>query len=556
MTWFLEQISVEGFRGINNVGAPLELKFDPDKVNSVFAPNGVGKSSIFEAVTYVLTGGIPKLDALPASERGASYYLNRFHPADLGTISLTLRAASDGARLTVTVTRDQNGARRVATSDGRDGNALLAEMNREFVLLDAKTFQKFIDDTPLNRGRSFSALLGLGHYSTLRQALQALSHTRGFNNHFDVNAKTGRKGLIEGQIRQARNNIRASYLTLVGEEPGAGAGNGELRMRAHAILHNIPLIQPKCDGKSFDDISPDDCLALVRDAEGGPDKERLGKLLQEETGWNEAIGALPSVDLLAKLVGLARERDAALEKTQGDTFLRLYKLTEQITAHNDWHDKNVCPACDRQGEASVLDHARQKVALYDAVTGVSERLAKESATVDWDKLAVVEGATKLADETPLVKDNMTKIAGGAFTEAVALALQARAESVRERAIKAHATAVAEREELAKRLPPSLVAVTSKIEAARQLQLALKSEESARSSLDAISAELRRIERVRSFLTRACSVFSQAEGGASARRLAAVEPLCREFFENVIFEPVVPAISKCLSEEFLNHMNHL
>src|SRR5450432_3322839 len=93
MSWFLEQISIEGFRGINNAGAPLELKFHPDKLNSVFAPNGVGKSSIFEAVTYVLTGAIPKLDALPAAERSASYYLNCFHPAHMGTVSLTLRPA-------------------------------------------------------------------------------------------------------------------------------------------------------------------------------------------------------------------------------------------------------------------------------------------------------------------------------------------------------------------------------------------------------------------------------------------------------------------------------
>jgi len=373
MTWFLEQISIEGFRGINNAGAPLELKFDPDKVNSVFAPNGVGKSSIFEAVTYVLTGGIPKLDALPASERSASYYLNRFHPAAFGTISLTLRGTTDGARLTVTVTRDQNGARTVSASDGRDGNALLAEMNREFVLLDAKAFQNFIDETPLNRGRSFSALLGLGNYSALRQALQTLSHARGFNNHFDISAKTGRKTLIEGQTRQARNSIRASYLTLVGEELGASASNGELRAKAHAILHNIPLIRPKCEGKSFDDISPDDCLISVRDAEGGPDQERHGKLLQEETSWKETIDALPSGELLAKLVELARKRDETLEKTQGDTFFRLYKLTEQITAHSDWHDKNVCPACDRRGETSVLEHARTKVALYDAVRRVSQR---------------------------------------------------------------------------------------------------------------------------------------------------------------------------------------
>jgi DNA repair exonuclease SbcCD ATPase subunit len=141
VSWFLEEISIEGFRGINNAGSPLELKFHPDKVNSVFAPNGVGKSSIFEAVTYALTGAIPKLDALPAAERSASYYLNRFHPADLGTVSLTLRGVSDGVSLTVTVTRDLIGTRTVRTSDGRDGNVVLAELNREFVLLDAKTFQ-------------------------------------------------------------------------------------------------------------------------------------------------------------------------------------------------------------------------------------------------------------------------------------------------------------------------------------------------------------------------------------------------------------------------------
>lgn len=250
MSWFLEQISIEGFRGINNAGDPLELKLHPDKVNSVFAPNGVGKSSIFEAVTYALTGSIPKLDALPTAERSSSYYLNRFHPANLGTISLTLKPSTGGASLTVTVTRDHSGARSVATSDGCDGNALLAELNREFVLLDAKTFQNFIDETPLKRGRSFSGLLGLGNYSTLRQALQALSNTKAFNSHFDINAKNGKKKLIEGQIAQARNNIRNSYLALVGEECGTMT-NDALKTRGHSILSNIQIIKSKCEGEDF-----------------------------------------------------------------------------------------------------------------------------------------------------------------------------------------------------------------------------------------------------------------------------------------------------------------
>ena len=89
----------------------------------------------------------------------------------------------------------------------------------------------------------------------------------------------------------------------------------------------------------------------------------------------------------------------------------------------------------------------------------------------------------------------------------------------------------------------MVAVTSKIEAARRLQLALNSYESSKSAFGVIAVELQRIERLRTFLISASSVFSRAEGDASARRLAAVEPLCRVFFENIVFEPVVPAISK-------------
>ncbi len=46
--YFLGSLAIEGFRGINNDGDPLLLKFKADAVNSIHAPNGVGKSSIFE----------------------------------------------------------------------------------------------------------------------------------------------------------------------------------------------------------------------------------------------------------------------------------------------------------------------------------------------------------------------------------------------------------------------------------------------------------------------------------------------------------------------------
>ncbi len=40
--YFLTVVKIEGFRGINNEGDPLEIKFRTDAVNSIFAANGLG----------------------------------------------------------------------------------------------------------------------------------------------------------------------------------------------------------------------------------------------------------------------------------------------------------------------------------------------------------------------------------------------------------------------------------------------------------------------------------------------------------------------------------
>ncbi|HET6525149.1 AAA family ATPase [Sphingopyxis sp.] len=542
MTWLLRQISIEGFRGINNAGSPLELSFHTEKVNSVFAPNGVGKSSIFEAVTFALTGAIPKLDALPAAEQGGSYYLNRFHPGNSGTITLSLQPGQAGPAIDVSVMRSSAGVRTVTVSDGRDGEALLGELNREFVLLDAKTFQRFIDDTPLNRGRSFSGLLGLGQYSALRQSLQTLANTRAFNNHFDFNSKNGRKLLIEDQIGQERAAIRESYLHLVGEDAGH-LSHAELQTKAHAILYNIPLIQPRCAGKTFDQISADECLVSVREAEGGPDRDRLAQLLRDEDWWNKAIAALPTSDQVTGLVDIARERDTALAQTQGETFLRLYRTAKEITESDAWADKSICPACDRTGETSVLDHARHKVALYDAVTAASDKLLKSWAAADWDKIGELEKSLQQEGEALLIPAAKSGIAKQEFTEPTAIHLQTRVDILRTRAASALAATVAAKDEIEKRLPASLVAVTEKVEAARRLQTAFTKLDQLLAALAALDVELDRIERVRTFLADASGAFSQAESEAAARRLAAVEPLCQDLFQNIIFDPVVPAISK-------------
>src|SRR5690606_28844299 len=92
-----------------------------------------------------------------------------------------------------TVNRDALGLRSVAATPPWDAEKILASLNREFVLLDGPTFQKFIAATPLERGRTFSGLLGLSAYSNLRQALASLVNTRAFNNHFQTTARAQTK---------------------------------------------------------------------------------------------------------------------------------------------------------------------------------------------------------------------------------------------------------------------------------------------------------------------------------------------------------------------------
>ena len=55
--YFLSTLTIEGFRGVNNDGDPLALRFRSDAVKSIDAPNGVGKSSIFEAMHFAIHAG-------------------------------------------------------------------------------------------------------------------------------------------------------------------------------------------------------------------------------------------------------------------------------------------------------------------------------------------------------------------------------------------------------------------------------------------------------------------------------------------------------------------
>ena len=549
--WYLQEVSIEGFRGINNESAPLVLRFRPEHVNSVSAPNGVGKTSIFDAVTYAITGRIPKLDGLPAAEKGTSYYLNRFHSGGIGMVALTLLPAVGGKAVIVTVKRDAAGNRSVTATNGADGNTILAELNREFVLLDGEAFRNFIDFVPQARGRSFAGLLGLKRYSLLRQGLSGLANTKAFNNYFCTNDKQGKKIRAKAAADRARANIKEAYTALVGDEYDPAEAEASMLAKAHSALSGIALLKPHCEGRSFEQIDPTACVEAAKAADGTEARNKLSKVLQDHTSWTEASASAPTPEDASRLIALAEARDAALKLTQGDVFRQLYALSDTILSDPSWDDTHRCPTCERVGEHSVLDHVRAKIAEFDAVATASTDLAQFWTEKGWD---ILESLEKLARDPAEVAQLATAKSGG--TQGTLSGEQARAITTWVATLLSRAAAKLKeltdtKVEIEKALPEKLTAVVEKAEAARRLQSNLTDFRRETATDMAVTADLARIARVKTFLDTASSAFATAEADASSRRLAAIEPAAQTLFKAIMFEEVVPALKKRAGSEDLS-----
>ena len=116
--YFLKRLVVEGFRGVNNENTPLDINFQPNSVNSVFAVNGIGKSSIFEALCYAIHGVIPKLESLQKKERPQDYYCNRFHSKNAASILVEFQPDTGLTPVTIQIERDADGNRIVSSPSG------------------------------------------------------------------------------------------------------------------------------------------------------------------------------------------------------------------------------------------------------------------------------------------------------------------------------------------------------------------------------------------------------------------------------------------------------
>ncbi|MHB0790175.1 AAA family ATPase [Bradyrhizobium sp. 5.13L] len=531
--YFLGALTIEGFRGINNDGDPLVLKFKPDAVNSLHAPNGVGKSSIFEAIHYAIYGTVPRLKAMQDAEHGDSYIVNKFHPGQQATIDLTFVSDDGTADVTIKVTRAANGARLVTSPSGHASPLqFLESLQEDFVLVDYGRFAKLVDISALDRGRSFASLVGLSRYSRLRQALDGAKRTQNINSDLglsalDAEVTTGARALsgVERRVIAAHDEV-------------AGAGGAaidklaDLKTAVTTALSGITLLKPLVDEGAVMDLDFGAAEKAIEKEEGGEARKTLDAL----TGAVASLSAIAVVDAdgsdVDRLIDLAKKRDDAVRAVGAEALHALLRDALTVVTGSDWHDPNQCPVCEAKSDAPLKPRLEGKIALYDTAAQLGTELAKEvSAAPGIAKLRQIEEVPAMAigtsDRLHVAFDLAAK--KGEVATADLEKIKERLSDLEKLRAGALERAQEETTTLQAQLPPSLVQVTRTLSFAKQFRDAVLEYETAEPTLKAKQDRLKLLNRWKSFITQAGQAFADAEATLANERIGEIQTSCQDLF---------------------------
>lgn len=374
--YFLRRLAIEGFRGVNNENAPLDISFEPNSVNSVFAVNGIGKSSIFEALCYAIHGIIPKLELLQAHERPQDYYCNLFHSKNAASIFIEFQPDDGTAPVSIRIDRDAGGNRTVASPSGHsDPEGFLATLKEAFALLDYRTFARFIEESPLERGRTFSALLGLAEYSDCRQALKAASDSRALNTDLENRVLSAKVDAAQNMAQQALVTLRSSYENVTGKPFEDIDKLDECADEVTTGLGNVELLKPLFAGKTLDDMDFDEIKTVIKTAEGGEKRRELENTIESIAALEAlAVHNLAAIAAEQQKVGaLIDERENLLASTRGDLFKRMYESAREVISKGVWTEDEKCPLCESELSLSISEHVNEQLVQYaDTAAKIAE----------------------------------------------------------------------------------------------------------------------------------------------------------------------------------------
>lgn len=554
--YFLKQLQIEGFRGINNQGEPLDLSFDTECVNSVFAANALGKSSSFEALSYAVRGIVPKLEKLPASESPNNYYANLFHGTGMSTVSIVFQPDDSSVDIEIKVTRDAAGNRSVVSPSGfSDPEGFLRSLDTELTLLDHDLFLEFVNDTPLKRGRTFSGLLGLSLLSEFRQVLEVLSNRRNLNTDLELETLSRLKAREEQDARDTEKNLRAAFRGFFSKEAVPELDFGDIGEAALAALKSIPLIAGAITDTLFVDVDIGAIRATIKKAEASDKRERLAQILRHTSTLNGLAPGGTEEDEKKQLRVSLEKRLAALTATRGALFHELYLTVQKLYEQDAWTDPLHCPACESKLDERLPDQLAQKVQQYKDADTELKTIHDEWQISGWPRriktledseaLGLVpedrrypDISARLSGVNPSIEDLDAAIV---YLDQLELSRQGKITEL-----------FVEKETLEKELPPSLVALTEQVEHASKLQDSLKKLRDCIRNVEELTATLEIRSVWATFIESVSDEFARAEVRLSTAKTSALENDYQDMYKQVTNNPeIVPLLKKSDTSEGLH-----
>lgn len=355
--YFIKSISIEGFRGINNIGNPLVINFTTDGVTSIFGENGKGKSSIFEAFLFSILGRIIRFDDYHGDIRDKKTIKNLFHSGD-GNIKIEF--IDDAKRISdINVTVNTNGDRSISSGTITNPETFLVSLCSSLNFLDYKSFEKILLTSSEETGKLFSNLVGFGGFIKIKDKFDKISRTQNINTDFGK--------LVKEEIIRT-NTQKISELKIEIQKKLSEIGITADPNNQVAILKIVKLFLKKqysFNAKGNLKNAEIDFDTIIKNKIGLTYEENVSKLNSNQDALKEIILLKDGINKFSKktLNSLSKKLKLAYSQVlQNDIVLgKLYDdAIKSYDSINDFN-RNTCVLCNTEGLGDSSNNFYEKI---------------------------------------------------------------------------------------------------------------------------------------------------------------------------------------------------
>ena len=357
--------------------------------------------------------------------------------------------------------------------------------------------------------------------------------------------------------QQALVTLRSSYENVTGKPLEDMDKLDECAEEVTAGLGNVELLKPLFAEKTLDDIDFDEIKTAIKMAEGGGKRQELENTIESIIALEAlAVHDLAAITVEQQKIGvLSDERERLLASTRGDLFKRLYESAREVISRGAWTEDEKCPLCESELSSSINGHVNEQLAQYADAAAKIVAIRDTWQASAWKKcLSTHETAAPLAVEPHNRQLSALdgKFSSGDISKDDLAAAVKWTSNLTGKVAETLKDAQARKEALEKELPPSLVQLTEQVEYGRQFKDALKFYRDNVQEEATQKARLDIRERWKQFISKATTIFAEAEAALSQSRIKGIDGEYKFMFREIMRGgDVVPDLRRAGGKEDLH-----